>query len=76
MDLGEKLEEEGQHIKWAPEHGEHDDVIDSALALQVEQLESGEGRVHSPQRLQHRLDFRTSSLCICRSPDLAFSTVQ
>ena len=53
MENGEKLEEDGQHGKWTPVHGEHDAVLDSAMALQVEQLRLGEGRVHSSLHLQH-----------------------
>ena len=36
MDKGEELEEEGEYVKWDAVHGEHEDVLDSEVALNVE----------------------------------------
>ena len=72
MENGEKLEEDGQHGIWTPVHGEHDAVLDSAVALQVEQLRLGEGRVYSSLHLQHLLDFRRSHISIFVDIILAF----
>ena len=79
MENGEKLEEDGQHGKWTPVHGEHDAVLDSAVALQVEQLRLDEGRVysslrlqHSSLRLQHLSDFRRSHISIFEVSIFAF----
>ena len=36
VDKGEELEEEGKYAKWDAVHGEHEDVLDSEVALHVE----------------------------------------
>ena len=42
-----ELDEEGQHVKWAPFLDEEDAVLKSAVDLQVEELQLREGCVYS-----------------------------
>ena len=46
-----KLDEDDQHVKWAPVLVNHDAPLDSAVALNVEQLELNEGCAYSPLSL-------------------------
>ena len=48
MDTGEEMDEEGQHVKWAPVHVEQGTVLKSDEALQVEKLQFCEGCAYSP----------------------------
>ena len=43
-----ELDEEGQHVKWAPVLVEEDAVLKSDVALHVEQLQLSESCVLSP----------------------------
>ena len=53
-----KLVEEGQHVKWAPVLVEHDAVVlDSAVALHVEQLQLSKGCMYSPLSLQQHFSY-------------------